>query len=152
MFDEIQTGLGRTGKLFAYQHEDAKPDILILGKALGGGVYPVSAILTANDVMEVFTPGDHGSTFGGNPLASAAGEAALQVLQEERLTDRAQEMGQYFMAGLKKNQKPKGERGTGGQGTVNRCRNQRRIRYRPALLRKIDDLGIALQGNPSPDH
>jgi len=107
MFDEIQTGLGRTGKLFAYQHEDAKPDILILGKALGGGVYPVSAILTANDVMEVFTPGDHGSTFGGNPLASAAGEAALQVLQEERLTDRAQEMGQYFMAGLKKIKSPR---------------------------------------------
>ncbi len=102
MFDEIQTGLGRTGKLFAYEHEDAKPDILILGKALGGGVYPVSAILTTNDVMEVFTPGDHGSTFGGNPLASAAAEAALQVLEDEKLTDRAQEMGQYFMAGLRK--------------------------------------------------
>ncbi len=118
MFDEIQTGLGRTGKLFAYQHEDAKPDILILGKALGGGVYPVSAILTANDVMEVFTPGDHGSTFGGNPLASAAGEAALQVLQEERLTDRAQEMGQYFMAGLKKIKSPRVKEVRGGKGLL----------------------------------
>lgn len=107
MFDEIQTGLGRTGKLFAYEHEDAKPDLLILGKALGGGVYPVSALLSANDVMEVFTPGDHGSTFGGNPLASAAGEAALQVLQDEQLTDKAQRLGRYFMAGLRKIKSPK---------------------------------------------
>ena len=67
ILDEIQTGLGRTGKLFAYEYEDAKPDILTLGKALGGGVYPVSAILSSSDVMDVFTPGDHGSTFGGNP-------------------------------------------------------------------------------------
>ena len=107
ILDEIQTGLGRTGKLFAYEYEDAKPDILTLGKALGGGVYPVSAILSSSDVMDVFTPGDHGSTFGGNPLASAVGEAALEVLQEENLTQRAQELGEYFMAGLIRIASPK---------------------------------------------
>jgi ornithine--oxo-acid transaminase len=107
ILDEIQTGLGRTGKLFAYEYEDAKPDILTLGKALGGGVYPVSAILSSSDVMDVFTPGDHGSTFGGNPLASAVGEAALEVLQEENLTQRAQELGEYFMAGLRRIASPK---------------------------------------------
>ena len=100
MLDEIQTGLGRTGKMFAYQHEDAKPDILILGKALGGGVYPVSAVLADDSIMSVFCPGDHGSTFGGNPLASAVAEVSLDVLQEENLAANSFEMGRYFIEGL----------------------------------------------------
>ncbi len=107
MLDEIQTGLGRTGKLFAYEHEDAKPDILILGKALGGGVYPVSAILARNEIMEVFTPGDHGSTFGGNPLAAAVGEVALEVLESEKLSEKAAELGGYFKQELQKIKSPR---------------------------------------------
>lgn len=106
ILDEIQTGLGRTGKLFAYQYEDAKPDVLLLGKALGGGVYPVSAMLSADEVMEVFGPGDHGSTFGGNPLGSAVGQAALEVLEDENLVDQAFTLGQYFRAGLEKIKSP----------------------------------------------
>jgi ornithine--oxo-acid transaminase len=102
VLDEIQTGLGRTGKLFAYQHEaDAKPDMLVLGKALGGGVYPVSAVLASRDVMGLLAPGDHGSTFGGNPLASAIGEAALDVIVEERLAERAERLGARFLDGLR---------------------------------------------------
>lgn len=101
MMDEIQTGLGRTGRMFAYQHEDAKPDILIIGKALGGGVYPVSAILADRRVMDVFRPGDHGSTFGGNPLACACGYAALKVLLDEQLAAQAAELGDYFIHKLR---------------------------------------------------
>lgn len=100
IFDEIQTGFGRTGKMFAFQHEDARPDILALGKALGGGVYPVSAVLADREVMGVFKPGDHGSTFGGNPLAAAVGLASLEVLEEERLPERAAELGEYFVKRL----------------------------------------------------
>ena len=106
ILDEIQTGLGRTGRLFAYQYEEAKPDVLLLGKALGGGVYPVSAMLSAADVMDVFEPGDHGSTFGGNPLGSAVAEAALEVLEEEHLVDRAFQLGAYFRKGLKTMESP----------------------------------------------
>lgn len=103
MLDEIQTGLGRTGKLFTYMHEDnAKPDILIVGKALGGGYYPVSGILTKRDVMEVITPGDHGSTFGGNPLACAIAREALKVLVEDKLAENSAKMGEYLMQELKK--------------------------------------------------
>jgi len=101
MFDEIQTGLGRTGRMFAWQWEDAKPDVLILGKALGGGIYPVSVVLTSNDVMDVLKPGDHGSTFGGNPLAAAVGIAAIDVLIEEKLDERARTLGEYFMNQLR---------------------------------------------------
>ena len=106
ILDEIQTGLGRTGKLFAYQYEDAEPDILILGKALGGGVYPISAICANDDIMEVFTPGDHGSTFGGNPLACAVGQAALKVIIEENLAENAFLMGEYFLKGLRELKSP----------------------------------------------
>ncbi len=106
MLDEIQTGLGRTGRLFAYEYDDAKPDVLILGKALGGGVYPVSAMLSSADVMDVFGPGDHGSTFGGNPLGCAAGMAALQVIEEESLVERAFTLGKYFREELEKIQSP----------------------------------------------
>ena len=101
VLDEIQTGLGRTGKLFAHEHEPgAMADLLILGKALGGGVYPVSAVLASRAIMTLLKPGDHGSTFGGNPLASAVGAAALDVLVEERLTERAAELGAHLRAAL----------------------------------------------------
>jgi ornithine--oxo-acid transaminase len=95
--DEIQTGLGRTGKLLACDHEDVHPDGLILGKALGGGILPVSMFLARRDVMEVFTPGDHGSTFGGNPLASAVGLEALNILVEDNLAEHSAEMGTYLL-------------------------------------------------------
>jgi ornithine--oxo-acid transaminase len=102
ILDEIQTGLGRTGKLFAYQHEaDAKPDLLVLGKALGGGLYPVSAVVGSRAIMSVLHPGDHGSTFGGNPLASAIGEASLEVLLEEQLAARAAKLGDHLLTGLR---------------------------------------------------
>ena len=95
--DEIQTGLARTGKLFASDHEGVRPDIMIIGKALGGGFYPVSAILADKPILGLFRPGDHGSTFGGSPLAAAVGRAALAVIREEKLADRAEQMGTYFM-------------------------------------------------------
>ncbi len=99
--DEIQTGLGRTGKMFAFEYENVRPDGLTVGKALSGGFYPISAFLATEELMSVFNPGDHGSTFGGNPLAAAIGQAALQVLIEEKLPERAAEMGEYFMGKLK---------------------------------------------------
>lgn len=99
--DEVQTGLGRTGRLLACEHEAVKPDGLVLGKALGGGLLPVSAFLAREDVMNVFTPGDHGSTFGGNPLGSAVGLAALQLLQDEKLVERAEILGQRLINGLR---------------------------------------------------
>lgn len=99
--DEIQTGLGRTGKLMAYEHEGIHPDAIVLGKALGGGLLPVSLFLTSHEVMDVFTPGDHGSTFGGNPLAAAVGKAALDILFDEKLIERSEKMGKYFQSKLK---------------------------------------------------
>ena len=99
--DEVQTGLGRTGRLLASDWEGVRPDVLILGKALGGGVYPVSAVLADSEVMSVFHPGDHGSTFGGNPLAAAVGQEALAVLLEEHLVEKAEELGEWFMARLR---------------------------------------------------
>ncbi len=104
--DEIQTGLGRTGKLLAFQHEGIQPDGIVLGKALGGGLLPVSVFLSRKDVMDVFTPGDHGSTFGGNPLAATVGKAALDVLIEEQLIERAAKMGTYFIKQLKNIESP----------------------------------------------
>jgi ornithine--oxo-acid transaminase len=98
--DEIQTGLGRTGKLLACEHEDVLPDGLILGKALGGGIFPVSMFLARKDVMNVFKPGDHGSTFGGNPLGAAIGLEALNLLVEDRLAERSAELGDYLIAEL----------------------------------------------------
>ncbi len=94
--DEVQTGLGRTGKLLASQHDGVIPDGLILGKALGGGILPISMFLARREVMDVFTPGDHGSTFGGNPLASAVGKAALDLLVEDKLADRSAKLGAHL--------------------------------------------------------
>jgi ornithine--oxo-acid transaminase len=96
IIDEIQSGMGRTGKNFAFQHEIDKPDGLILGKALGGGIYPVSAFLARQDVMDVFDPGSHGSTFGGNPIAAAIGLEALEILEEAELAARSAELGEYL--------------------------------------------------------
>ncbi|MFP5266352.1 MAG: aspartate aminotransferase family protein, partial [Acidobacteriota bacterium] len=99
--DEIQSGLGRTGKLFAYMHEQIRPDVVIVGKALSGGFYPVSAVLSSAAVLGVFQPGDHGSTFGGNPLACAVARAALRVIVEERLAERSAELGEYALSRLR---------------------------------------------------
>jgi ornithine--oxo-acid transaminase len=104
--DEIQSGLGRTGKLFAYMHDGIVPDVVIVGKALSGGFYPVSAVLSSREVLGVFRPGDHGSTFGGNPLACAVARAALKVVVEERLAERSAELGAYALERLKRMRSP----------------------------------------------
>jgi ornithine--oxo-acid transaminase len=101
MCDEIQSGLGRTGKLFAYMHEGIRPDLLIVGKALAGGFYPVSAVLSSKEILGVYRPGDHGSTFGGNPLGCAVARAALRVLKDEKMVERSAELGAYFLERLK---------------------------------------------------
>ena len=100
--DEVQTGIARTGKLIACHHENVQPDILILGKALSGGMYPVSAVLANNEIMNVIKPGQHGSTFGGNPIACAVAVAALDVVEEEKLSERAEELGQLFRNEIQK--------------------------------------------------
>ena len=104
--DEIQTGLGRTGKLLACDHEGVKPDGLILGKALGGGILPVSMFLGRQDVMDIFVPGTHGSTFGGNPLAAAVGTEALNIIVEDKLPERSDELGKRFLAELRRIDSP----------------------------------------------
>ena len=104
--DEIQTGLGRTGKFLACEHDGIKPDGLILGKALGGGIFPVSMFLARRDVMNVFTPGDHGSTFGGNPLGAAIGLEALNILVEENLVENSAQMGAYLLSELQQIDSP----------------------------------------------
>jgi ornithine--oxo-acid transaminase len=100
VLDEIQSGFGRTGKMFAFEHEGIRPDGITVGKALSGGFYPVSAFLSSREVMDVFTPGIHGSTYGGNPLACAVASAALDVLVDERLVERSAELGRHFKARL----------------------------------------------------
>jgi ornithine--oxo-acid transaminase len=104
--DEIQTGFGRTGKLFAFQHEGVQPDAIIVGKALSGGFYPVSAVIARRDVMDVFQPGQHGSTFGGNPLACAVAREALQIIIDEQLAERSARLGAQFLARLQAVQSP----------------------------------------------
>jgi ornithine--oxo-acid transaminase len=106
MLDEIQSGLGRTGKLFAYMHEGIRPDVLIVGKALAGGFYPVSAVLASTEILGVFQPGDHGSTFGGNPLGCAIARTAMRVLTEEKMVERSAELGAYFLSRLQTIQSP----------------------------------------------
>lgn len=104
--DEIQSGLGRTGRLFAYEHEQVKPDMVIIGKALSGGMYPVSAVVASREILGVFKPGDHGSTYGGNPLACAVAREALRIIIDENLIDRSAEMGDYLMGELRKIESP----------------------------------------------
>lgn len=116
--DEIQTGFCRTGKRFAWQAEDARPDIMCLGKALGGGILPVSAIVADSAVMQVFTPGTHGSTFGGNPLAAAIGIASLEVLEDETLDEKAEALGETFRAEIAKIHCPE-MRTVRGRGLLN---------------------------------
>ena len=101
ILDEIQTGLGRCGKRFACEYENVKPDIFILGKALSGGFYPVSAVVSSQDILGVFTPGEHGSTFAGNPLACAVSREALKVLTQEKLIENSFTLGAYFVEKLK---------------------------------------------------
>jgi ornithine--oxo-acid transaminase len=101
VLDEIQSGLGRTGTMFAYEHEGIRPDVVIVGKALSGGFYPVSGILADEPVMGVFQPGEHGSTYGGNPMAAAVGRAALRALVQERMVENSAELGEYFLARLR---------------------------------------------------
>jgi len=100
--DEVQTGLARTGKMLACDHENVRPDILILGKALSGGTMPISAVLADDDIMLVIKPGEHGSTFGGNPLAAKVAVAALQVLKDEKLSENSEKLGKLFREGLRK--------------------------------------------------
>ena len=100
--DEVQTGIARTGKLIACHHENVQPDILVLGKAISGGMYPVSAVLADNHIMNVIKPGQHGSTFGGNPIACAVAMAALTVVKEENLSERAEKLGKLFRSEMEK--------------------------------------------------
>ena len=106
ILDEIQTGLGRTGKMLAEEHEGIESDVTLIGKALSGGFYPISAVLSNNEILGVFMPGDHGSTFGGNPLACAVARAAMRVIIEENLIENSATMGDYFMSELKKINSP----------------------------------------------
>lgn len=164
--DEIQAGLGRTGKLFATEWEGFEPDIYILGKALGGGVFPISCVLANRDILGVFNPGSHGSTFGGNPLACAVSIASLDVLIEENLAERSRELGDYFLAELKKIQNPiiKEVRGRGlfiglelnqaarpfceklkEQGLLCKETHDTVIRFAPPLIIEKADLDWALE-------
>ncbi|KAI4453877.1 aminotransferase class iii [Holotrichia oblita] len=167
--DEIQTGFCRTGKMFAFMHEGIRPDVMVVGKALGGGVYPVSAMLSNDEVMDVFRPGDHGSTFGGNPLGAAVGLAALQVLEDENLAEKAHELGTYFMQRVKEFNSPivKEVRGKGlliavevkpeygaariyceklmGMGILCKETHGQIIRFAPPLIIKKEELDYALE-------
>ncbi len=167
--DEVQTGFGRTGKMFCCQHENVKPDIMILGKALGGGVYPVSAIVGSKEILDLFDPGSHGSTFGGNPLAAAVAREAIRILQDENLPQRAAELGEWFMGQLKGIESPyvqevrgKGlligvqvKPGTGGarpfceklfeQGLLSKDTHGDIIRFTPPLVIGKPDLEWALE-------
>jgi ornithine--oxo-acid transaminase len=168
--DEVQTGLGRTGRLFACDHEGVRPDGLILGKALGGGLLPVSAFCARRDVLGVLVPGDHGSTFGGNPLAAAVALEALTVLIEERLSDRAAELGEYLVSELRALRSPliREVRGRGlligveidpaiasahtvclrllAHGVLSKDTHQSVVRFAPPLVITREELDEALTG------
>jgi len=165
--DEIQTGLGRCGKLFAYYYEDVHPDAVIVGKALSGGFYPVSAVLARAEVLDVFNPGDHGSTFGGNPLGSAIAREALKIIVDEDLPQRSLELGNYFMDKLRSLKSPlvKDVRGKGlligleltdeaggarkycealeEEGLLCKETHENVIRFAPPLIIKKDELDWA---------
>ncbi|WHX99812.1 ornithine--oxo-acid transaminase [Neobacillus sp. DY30] len=164
--DEIQAGLARTGKMFACEWEGIEPDMYILGKALGGGVFPISCVVSNQDILGVFNPGSHGSTFGGNPLACAVSIAALDVLIEEKLSDKSLELGQYFISKLKEIQNPriKEVRGRGlfigvelneparkycevlkEQGILCKETHDTVIRFAPPLIIRKDELDWAIE-------
>ena len=138
--DEVQTGLARTGKLLACDHEEVRPDILILGKALSGGVYPVSVVLADDDIMLCIKPGEHGSTYGGNPVAAKVAIAALEVLKEENLAERAEELGGKFRAELRKIDSPMVEL-VRGKGLLNA------IVIKPTNGKTAWDVCVALKEN-----
>ena len=166
--DEIQSGLGRCGKLFACEWENVRPDVAIIGKALAGGVYPVSAVLSSREVLGVFKPGDHGSTFGGNPLACAVAREALRVIVDEKLCERSAELGEYFKGRLQRIESPhvKEVRGQGlfigvelkpeaggarrfcealkERGLLCKETHQHVIRFAPPLVVKKEELDWAL--------
>ncbi len=169
VLDEIQSGLGRTGKILACEHEGVKPDAVVLGKALGGGFLPVSALVGRRDLLEVFTPGSHGSTFGGNPLAASVGLMALKVMQDEQLIERSAEFGTYFLNALKQISSPfiKDVRGRGlwigvdidpaqksarsiceelmRQGILSKETHETVVRFAPPLVIKREDLDWAIE-------
>jgi len=138
--DEVQTGLARTGKLLACDHENVRPDILILGKALSGGVYPVSAVLADDDIMLVIKPGEHGSTYGGNPVAAKVAIAALEVIKDEKLSERAEQLGELFRSELKKIKSPMIEL-VRGKGLLNA------IVIKPMKGKTAWDVCVALKEN-----
>ena len=166
--DEIQSGLGRSGKLFAYEYENIHPDVVIIGKALSGGCYPVSAVLASSEVLGVFNPGDHGSTFGGNPLAAAIARESIKVLLEENLIGNSFEMGKYFREKLRsiKSKHVKEIRGKGlfigvelkpeangsrrfcealmGKGILCKETHENVIRFAPPLIITKDEIDWAL--------
>jgi ornithine--oxo-acid transaminase len=167
--DEIQSGLGRAGKLFACEWENVRPDVAIIGKALSGGLYPVSAVLASREVLGVFKPGDHGSTFGGNPLACAVAREALRVIVDEKLCERSAELGEYFKGRLQRIESPhvKEVRGRGlfigvelepeaggarrfcealrDRGLLCKETHQHVIRFAPPLVVTKEELDWALQ-------
>ncbi len=164
--DEIQSGLGRSGKLFAHYYEDVRPDIVIIGKALSGGFYPVSAILADEEILGVIKPGQHGSTFGGNPLAAAVAVRALEVIEEEKLIERSYEMGRYFIEKLSEINSPRlvEIRGRGlwigfvldvparpycerlmGRGILCKETHENIIRFAPPLVISYEDLDWAIE-------
>jgi ornithine--oxo-acid transaminase len=169
MADEIQSGLGRSGKLFAFQYEDIKPDVVIIGKALSGGCYPVSAVLSGKEILGVFNPGDHGSTFGGNPLGAAIARESLKVLVEEKLVENSYKLGEYFREKLReiKSKHVKEIRGKGlfigvelkpeakgarrfcealmEEGILCKETHENVIRFAPPLVIKKDEIDWAIQ-------
>lgn len=169
ILDEVQTGLGRTGKLFDHFYEDVKPDGVTVGKALSGGFYPISAFIATEELMSVFNPGDHGSTFGGNPLAAAIGCTALDILLEEKLDQHAAEMGNYLMDKLRTIESPhiKEVRGRGlligvelhkeaggarrfcealkNEGLLSKETHENVVRFAPPLVIQKDDIDWAFQ-------
>jgi ornithine--oxo-acid transaminase len=169
ILDEIQTGLGRTGKLLAEEHEGIEADLTLIGKALSGGFYPISAVLSNREVMDVLRPGEHGSTFGGNPLACAIARTALKVLVEENMIENAAVMGDYFLSNLSKIKAPhiKAVRGKGlllaveltadAGGARNYCEalmargllcketHENTIRFAPPLVIAKDEIDWALE-------
>ncbi len=151
VLDEVQTGLGRTGRRFCYQYEDVHPDMVIVGKALGGGIYPVSAVVGRMEVLSLFRPGEHGSTFGGNPLGAAVAREALRVLEEEQLAARSAELGEYLMGRLRAHRQSV-RQGSARQGPAHRTRAASGRRRSPAVLRGPHGRGTALQGDARRRH